>query len=151
MYTYTYSIEFDKDIIINTNLVIKKITSVLEDKRGWKRLGYNFYHKDKNPKFKIKIVKEEKIIKACKFSGLSCADMSTNTIYINIKRWRNGSKRSKLSLDDYRTYILNHEIGHLIGRDHVQCNKSGSKVAVMVQQTLGISDCKPNPWPLYWE
>jgi len=148
---YTYSIDFDKDIILNTNLVIKKIKSVLEDKRGWERLGYNFCYKEKNAKFKIKIVKEEKIIKTCKFSGLSCADTSKNIIYINIKRWRNGSKLSKLSLDEYRTYVINHEIGHLIGRGHVKCGKSGSKVPVMVQQTLGISDCKPNPWPLYWE
>lgn len=148
---YTYSIDFDKDIILNTNLVIKKIKSVLEDKRGWERLGYNFFYKEKNAKFKIKIVKEEKIIKTCKFSGLSCADTSKNIIYINIKRWRNGSKLSKLSLDNYRTYMINHEIGHLIGRGHVKCGKSGSKIPVMVQQTLGISDCKPNPWPLYWE
>lgn len=148
---YTYSIEFDDSIVINRNLVVKKISNVLNDNKGWRRLGYDFKFKEKNAKFKIKIVKEDKIVKICKFSGLSCADMSKNIIYINIKRWRRGSKASKLSLDDYRTYIINHEIGHLLGRDHYQCGKSGTKVPVMVQQTLGISDCKPNPWPLYWE
>ena len=148
---YTYSVEFDDSIVINRNLVVKKILEVLNDTRGWKRLGYDFKFKEKNAKFKIKIVKEDKIVKICKFSGLSCADMSKNIIYINIKRWRRGSKASKLSLDNYRTYVINHEIGHLLGRDHYQCGKSGTKVPVMVQQTLGISNCKPNPWPLYWE
>ena len=148
---YTYSIEFDDSIVINRNLVVKKISDVLNDTRGWKRLGYDFKFKEKNAKFKIKIVKEDKIVKICKFSGLSCADMSKNIIYINIKRWRRGSKASKLSLDNYRTYVINHEIGHLLGRDHYKCGKSGTKVPVMVQQTLGISNCKPNPWPLYWE
>jgi hypothetical protein len=148
---YTYSVEFDDSIVINRNLVVKKILEVLNDTRGWKRLGYDFKFKEKNAKFKIKIVKEDKIVKICKFSGLSCADMSKNIIYINIKRWRRGSKASKLSLDNYRTYVINHEIGHLLGRDHYKCGKSGTKVPVMVQQTLGISNCKPNPWPLYWE
>lgn len=148
---YTYSIEFDKDIIINKNLVLKKIYNVLNDRRGWKRLGYNFEYKEKNAKFRIKIVNEEKIVKICKFSGLSCADMTRKIIYINIKRWRRGSKRSKLSLDEYRTYVLNHEIGHLLGRGHVTCIKNNVKVPVMVQQTLGIGNCKPNPWPLSWE
>jgi len=32
------------------------------------------------------LVKEEKIIKTCKFSGLSCADTSKNFIFLNIQQ-----------------------------------------------------------------
>jgi len=150
---YTYSIEFDENIVINRNLVIKKINEVLDDKRGWERLGYRFRYviRKSDAEFKIKIVNEEKIVKICKFSGLSCADMTRKIIYINVKRWRRGSKGSKLTLDNYRTYLINHEMGHLLGRGHNKCGKGDTKVPVMVQQTLGIGDCKPNPWPLYWE
>jgi hypothetical protein len=148
---YTYNVNIDTDITMNMNLVREKISSVLNDKRGWKRLGYEFYYQEHNPNIRINIVNENKIVNICKFRGLSCADTSNNIVYINIKRWRRGSTASKLSLDDYRTYLVNHEIGHLPGRSHRECGKRGTKVPVMVQQTLGIANCKPNPWPLYWE
>ena len=111
--------------------IIEKIISVLDDKRGCKRLGYNFrYNKDncKNVDFKILFVEQSYIENKCHFTGLSCADLSDNTIYININRWRRGSKRSLLDLDSYRTYVINHEVGHILGRGHYQPGRRGSKV-----------------------
>ena len=149
-----YSISFDKKLGLRENPIINKIQDTLNDKRGWYRMGYHFEHKDKdeyNIDFEIMFVSESYIKKTCNFTGLSCADTKYNKIYINVDRWRKGSKFSQLSLDEYRTYILNHELGHILGRNHVRPGRSGTKVPVMVQQTLGIGNCKPNPWPLYWE
>jgi hypothetical protein len=70
---------------------------------------------------------------------------------MNIENWRNGKSLSGLNKDDYRTYMINHEVGHILGRGHSQCGNRGTKVPVMVQQTLGIGDCRPNHWPLSWE
>ena len=116
-------------------------------------MGYNFEHKDQNDNidFNIMFVSDSYIKRTCNFSGLSCADTKYNKIYINVDRWRKGSRLSKLSLDDYRVYVINHEVGHILGRQHVKPGNSGTKVPVMVQQTLGIGNCKPNPWPLHWE
>lgn len=149
-----YDVYFDKTLGIRQQPVLEKIRSVLMDKRGWRRLGYNFeYNFDKRSKDIITIcfVKESYIEEVCNFKGLSCADLRDNTIYINVNRWRRGSKRSGLDLDSYRTYVINHEIGHLLGRGHAKPGKHGTKVPVMVQQTLGIGGCRPNPWPLIWE
>jgi len=128
--------------------------SVLTDDRGWQKLGYSFIynkHDIKNVDFRICFVKQSYIEELCNFTGLSCADLRDNTIYINVNRWRRGSKRSLLDLDLYRTYVINHEVGHILGRGHNKPGRKGSKVPVMVQQTLGIGGCKPNPWPLSWE
>ena len=158
----TYIVKFDKSLRMNETLVENKIRTVLQDPRGWLSHGYIFEQVDKksdgyksDKKYKsdvvIKIVPAKTVEKICSFKGLSCADLNDNTIYLNVNRWRRGSKYSKLNLDNYRVYLVNHEMGHILGRGHSECLKTNSKVPVMVQQTLGIGRCKPNPWPLSWE
>ena len=51
---------------------------------------------------------------------------------------------SKLSLEDYRQYMVSHEIGHILGHEHVKCPCVGCKAPIMMQQTLGIGKCQPN-------
>ena len=150
-----YNIGFDKSLGLRETSIIKKIQTVLSDKRGWRRMGYKFDYIDVNSdlevNFSILFVSDSYIKNKCNFSGLSCADISKNIIYINVDRWRRGSKLSGLKLDDYRTYVINHEVGHILGRGHNKPGRRGTRVPVMVQQTLGIGECKPNPWPLIWE
>lgn len=148
-----YSVYFDENLRLRRDPIIQKIILVLEDKRGWRRLGYNFRYSPSRSvvDFEIHFVEQSYIERVCHFTGLSCADLRDNKIYINVNRWRRGSKRSLLDLDSYRTYVINHEIGHILGRGHNKPGRKGSKVSVMVQQTLGIGECKPNPWPLNWE
>ena len=151
MKTITYKVKFHTSLHLREQMILDKIENVLSDQRGLIRLGYHFEYTTTSPHITINFVPDTTVTRICSFKGLSCADLSNNHIYINIKRWQRGASASKLSLDDYRTYLLQHEILHLLGRDHVQCGRPGTKVPVMVQQTLGIGQCKPNPWPLYWE
>ena len=147
---YIYDIKIPDNITIRKSYVIDKIVNTLNDRRGWKKFGYNFsYKQNSNVDFIITIASNEIIKKICKFSGLSCADTSKNIVYLNLEKWKRGTKRSKLSLDDYRTYLILHECGHIIGKDHKKISdcKPNSKCPIMVQQTLGISNLKPNCWP----
>lgn len=152
--TLDCKILFDPRCGFQSKPIIKKVNDVLKDKRGWKRMGYDFNIKqelDEEVDFLIYFTLESYIEKKCNFTGLSCADLDENIVYINEDKWRRGSKLSGLNLDDYRTYVINHEVGHILGRGHAKCGKKGTKVPVMTQQTLGIGHCEPNPWPLSWE
>lgn len=151
--TLYYKILFDPRCGFRTGPIIKKVQDVLQDNRGWKRMGYNLRMKqdDNNVDFVIYFTFESYIKRKCNFTGLSCADLDNDIIYINENRWRRGSTASKLNLDDYRTYVINHEVGHILGRGHAKCENRNTRVPVMVQQTLGIHNCKPNVWPLRWE
>ena len=153
-----YTIIIDSKYKLKKYKIIDKIEDVVQDRRGWKKLGYKFnyidyedYLEDKNIKldFIIMFKSNKEINDICHFDGLSCADTKKNEIYLNVENWRKGSKKSKLSLDLYRTMVTNHEIGHILGRDHIKPGKKNTKISVMAQQTLlGIGDCIPNCFPL---
>lgn len=78
---------------------------------------------------------------------LSVCNMRSGNIWIHEDRWfRHIPDKSQLPLPAYRTYVLQHEIGHAFGKQHDKCTPPGP-VPVMVQQTLGIGGCDPNPFP----
>ena len=159
----SYSIILYPKLGLDIPETIAKIKSVLYDSNGWTKFGYRFTEVpyrvltrqskvNEHPNFIITIAPNRIIKKICNFTGLSCAD-STNPkrkiIYLNLERWLNGSKKSKLSLDNYRTYLIGHETGHILGKGHLKSKdfESGTICPIMVQQTKGIGHLKPNCYP----
>ena len=66
-------------------------------------------------------------------------------MHINAHRWTGGPVvRQARSLDDYRQYVVSHEMGHVLGFDHVACPGDGQAAPIMMQQTLGVGSCAPN-------
>lgn len=64
-------------------------------------------------------------------------------ISINSVNWLNGVKQSGLSLDEYREYVINHEVGHGLGKDHLTCDGKtvvDGRCPVMYQSTRGCPD-----------
>ena len=147
MITIRYDVLIQDNIKKNLKNFQKFIQNTLSDKRSWK---FNFLYDKKNPNFLIILSKARTINNICGFSNLSCADRSNNIIYINYSRWLNGAKKSGLSLIDYRKYLINNEVGHILGLNHYK-RKKNKKVPIMYQSTLGIYDSLPNCYPLPWE
>jgi hypothetical protein len=77
-------------------------------------------------------------------TNLSCAELGGRFVFLNASRWFHGSSESKLPLEDYRQYMISHEIGHILGFDHKKCPCIGCKAPIMMQQTLGIGECEPS-------
>ncbi|BCJ44216.1 lipoprotein [Actinoplanes ianthinogenes] len=75
---------------------------------------------------------------------------ATGQAIINLDRYRKSAKpylNAKVPLATYRNYVINHEVGHELGRHHEGCPKSGGPAPVMVQQTLTTRGCVPYAWP----
>ena len=168
----------DDVIGISIDTFLDKLESVLFDDRGWSLKGYSFMfvscaklsiipNAPRSPnnykKLIIRLTKNDTVRDQCstiytskgnpkkkKDLRLSCFDPTVypNEILINEYRWKHGSKKSKLDIDKYRIYLINHEMGHALDRGHTQCPCNGCDIPVMTQQTLSIGTCAPNPWPL---
>ncbi len=67
---------------------------------------------------------------------------------LNAERWARGARTYGADLSGYRRYMVNHEVGHALGRGHAACPRAGDPARVMMQQTKGVDACRPNPWPL---
>lgn len=142
--TLKYKVSIYPSIKRNLKNFKRDVHNILSNKKSWK---INFIHSDEDFDFEIILTPAKEITNICNFEGLSCADIMMNKIYINNYRWSKGAKPSKLSVKDYRIYLINHEVGHILGMDHDKPIK-GRKVPVMNQHTLGIGSGKPYMWPL---
>lgn len=122
------------------------VMAYLNSPDGWSQDGYVFEQTDKlKADVLIRLSSSNTITSICGLSGkLSCAELHGKNMYLNAERWFHGSKKSKLSLEDYRQYMVSHEMGHILGKEHVNCPAKGKKAPIMLQQTLGIGECIPN-------
>jgi hypothetical protein len=161
-------VTIDNDVpvgpLVSFKYVSSKIQEILNDSRGWNKFGYQFkqidpvigleFSKDerhwKNI-FHYRISTESNIIKDCNFYGLSCAKLSSNEIFLNLKNWLYGTKHSGMHHDEYIWYLINHETAHLLGRYHnVWPNDPNEPCPVLSQQTIrpSPSKCRQNVFPL---
>lgn len=117
----------------------------LNDPNGWAKHGYFFEPVHHNERVHIRLSSPETIGRICGLpQNLSCAELRGRHMYLNAQRWFHGAPASKLPLDQYRQYMVSHEIGHILGHEHRTCPCQGCKAPIMMQQTLGIGNCRPN-------
>jgi hypothetical protein len=134
---------------VSVHGLARVVRRVLRDPRGWRRAGYVFRLVDEHANLEIVLASPPLTDQLCAplqtLGRYSCAQ--AGRAVLNFARWQAGAPAYR-SLDRYRAYMINHEVGHLLGRVHAYCSTAGALSPVMVQQTKGVAPCRPNPWPL---
>lgn len=125
------------------------VTETLSDKRSW--IGghqWRFQQVDKGwADFTVYLASPKTRSQLCGAEDSYTSCRNGNSVVLNLDRWIKGVPHWKASLDSYRHYVVNHEVGHRLGEPHMVCPKKGKPSPVMAQQTIELRGCKPNAWP----
>ncbi|MFF2013036.1 DUF3152 domain-containing protein [Streptomyces sp. NPDC058195] len=158
--TYRYRIDVEKGLGLDVALFARAVQETLNDDRSWAHDGAMTFERVSadDPDFVITLASPGTTAEWCAKSRLdttvdnvSCDSAATERVMINAYRWAQGSSTfGPDRLFAYRQMLINHEVGHRLGHNHVSCGTPGALAPVMQQQTksLDIDDikCRPNPW-----
>jgi hypothetical protein len=127
--------------------------ATLTDARGWGQSGFTFVL-DEASELTVVLAEPDRVDELCApLQTRGYASCQNGPIVaLNAERWRNAIPDWDGSIADYREYLVNHEVGHLIGLRHPteRCPDGVPRSAVMEPQTAGLV-CAGNGWPLAWE
>jgi hypothetical protein len=154
-------VDVEKGLPLSAPLFAEAVFRTLNDSRGWGHGGTRTFERVPSGKADIVITLASpgSTASECAKSDLdttddnvSCDSAATPRTMINAYRWAQGSTTYGPSrMLAYRQMLINHEVGHRLGHDHVLCSKDGALAPVMMQQTKFLTTkgrtCKPNPWP----
>ncbi|MFF0538137.1 DUF3152 domain-containing protein [Streptomyces coelicoflavus] len=156
---YTYRVDVEQGLGLDGQLFADAVQKTLNDDRSWSHNGARTFERIESgqPNFVITLASPGTTAEWCAKSGLdttednvSCDSAATERVMINAYRWAQGAEPYGDAIHAYRQMLINHEVGHRIGFNHVTCDKDGELAPVMQQQTKFIDhdgiDCRPNPW-----
>jgi hypothetical protein len=144
MKTVKYQVVVDEDVDYPLEKFRELVQIYLADPNGWESKGYKFVYSPKGDVVVHLSSQHTMKTSGCFDAKLSCAEMNGKHMKINEFRWRNGAPKTKLPLEEYRQYVISHEMGHILGNDHKKCPYPGAPAPIMMQQTQGIGKCSPN-------
>lgn len=157
---YRYRVDIEKGMGLDGVLFADAVQKTLNDKRSWAHNGAKTFERisSGHPNFVITLASPVTTADWCAKSGLdtleenvSCDSAATDRVMINAYRWAQGSPTyGDSKIYPYRQMLINHEVGHRLGHNHVSCRTPGALAPVMQQQTKSLDidgiKCRANPW-----
>ena len=152
-HVWTYRVEIEDGLPFDGAEFAAAVHATLSDPRGWATDGNVFQRVAGDADIRI-------VLASPALTDQLCAPLRTqgevscrngDLVVLNALRWGTGIDDYHGDLASYREYLVNHEVGHRLGRSHVLCPGDGKPAPVMMQQTYGLDGCAPNAWPLAGE
>jgi hypothetical protein len=145
----TVRVEVEEGLEIDGEVFAEFVMAALNDPRGWGGDGsLSFARTDGAAQIRVVLATPAKV-------DAMCAPLRTRGVYscgrnghaaINHTRWVQATDEFT-DFTQYRQYVVNHEVGHLLGRPHVSCPAAGRLAPIMQQQSIKVAPCLPNAWP----
>ncbi|OQO90271.1 hypothetical protein B1813_17740 [Saccharomonospora piscinae] len=182
VWTYTVEVEdgLDPGSYTGDDSFAASVEAILASERSWVGTGDVAMKRVDGshpaPRFRVSLTSPETTGELCGTAipfESSCYKSTTPDgprVVINLARWVRGAKAFGGDDTGYRQYVINHEVGHALGNNHVGCREDAELAPVMMQQTFGVANdyvaklndmpggdvgavpadgkvCKPNAWP----
>jgi len=148
-------IRFDSRVDgVTNNQLADQALAILNDPSGWSQSGFTFAA-DEGSELAVILAAGDVVDQLClpleTYGKVSCQNGAV--VALNADRWRLAGDDWDGSLESYRTYLVNHEVGHLIGLRHPveRCPTETKVSALMEPQTNNLLDCVGNGIALNWE
>ncbi len=157
--TVRFSVEIEDGLPVNTSEYASAVRSVLADERGWwSQDEITFVPVSPTQEAAGEPVDIRVTLASPSLTAKLCAplDVSQQQVscwnggrsVLNLTRWLRGARTYGDDLAGYRTYLVNHEVGHGLGHQHERCPAPGQPAPVMVQQTKSLDGCTAWPYPV---
>jgi Protein of unknown function (DUF3152) len=151
-----FAVEVERGIEVDAQAFAAAVEKTLGDPRSWGQGGRMSFQRVGRAAvaagdydFKVSLISPGSMERYCPGVGTggytSCR--YGERAVINLARWATAVPHYDGDIATYRDYVINHEVGHVLGHGHVDCPGPGQAAPVMVQQTLDLQGCEKNAWP----
>jgi hypothetical protein len=146
----TYRVQTRGDLVVSRRAFRDRVAQIYQDPRGWSGAFIRFVRVRTGGAFSIVLAASEVMPTFGPICDTYWSCRAGRYVVINENRWRFGTplfRRHGGTLREYRAMVTNHETGHWFGLGHATCPGDGAAAPVMMQQSMGLHGCEPNPWP----
>jgi len=146
-----YVVEVERGLPVDPDCFARVVELTLSDERSWIGSGAFGVQRvdDGSVDLRVTLASPSTVDRYClplRTGGIfSCWD--GRRAMLNVWRWENGATDFEGKLAEYRTYMINHEVGHGFDHGHRDCPAAGEPAPIMMQQTKTTGACEPNGWP----
>ncbi|CAA9307314.1 MAG: hypothetical protein AVDCRST_MAG61-1429 [uncultured Friedmanniella sp.] len=147
-----FDVRVEREVPVDADEAARLMAAVLDDDRSWRGAGgtrFRLVARGQRADLHAYLATPGTTDRLCAplltRGRFSC--QNGRRVVLNARRWVSGARSYGDDTTGYRRYLINHEFGHALGRQHVRCPRRGAPAPVMMQQSKGLGGCRANPWP----
>jgi hypothetical protein len=145
-----YRVLVEKGLEVQAAAFAQRVDKILGLNSGWAGHGHKdglrFVRFDEKYDMTVLLAQPTSVDRLCRplstRGALSCA-IGRNAV-INSRRWLEGAETWGNNIRGYHHYLVNHEVGHVLGLRHIGCPEEGLLAPIMLQQTIFLKGCLAN-------